>query len=69
MKPLDRPNAPGWWAFEGRFNEPGATDFRYVIEVVDVEGELVAIVSGDFEFVDALVGKWWKLKVPWEGSQ
>ncbi len=69
VAPLDTPDGPGWWAFEGRFNEEGAENFRYIFEVheVDIFGvtHLFAVISNDEVNVLNLTGKWWRIETPW----
>ena len=71
-QPLDAPDAPGWWAWEGYINYArGCDPTRIHREVVRVYW---GSVSQQWQVVREhgrhpaymLVGKWYRLTMPWE---
>jgi hypothetical protein len=66
-QPLDAPDSPGWWAFEGKWNSEKVTGtFRDIAEVQLFQGELQVALGGDWEPVTRWIGKWYRLTMPWE---
>lgn len=68
--PLEQPDSPGWWAFEGKWNSEAVTGtFQDVCEVQIFQGELQASLGFDWEPVGSWVGKWYRLHLPWEAQR
>lgn len=64
-QPLDAPDGPGDWWFEGRYKGPDANRFRCHYDVYEKNGTLCLFELEEFS-VDILVGKWWRANPPWE---
>lgn len=64
---MKTPNAPGWWAFEGKWKtyEKGEI-FLIVCEVKLFNGELWAGIGNDWEPVDSWLGEWTRVITPWD---
>lgn len=72
--PLDMPDGPGLWAWEGYINyDDGDVDANNMQrEVCRVErgnsGKLwVYIFGGPVHRAEIMIGKWYRLTMPWEG--
>jgi hypothetical protein len=64
-EPLDTPDSPGWWAFEGGWKHNPSQQFKYIFEVSEHDGSLTATVVHDITLFSELDGKWWELVLPW----
>lgn len=67
---LDFPDSPGWWAFEGKWTDQEHDKvWQYVFLVEEKEGVLYAVIANDLELPSTLIGKWFRLYMPWEQPQ
>jgi hypothetical protein len=71
VPPLDAPDAPGWWAFEGKHKGGLDKGHKTCYYLIDLDGGLV-VTDGEDEdpwvitVPRRLEGKWWKIAMPWE---
>lgn len=70
-QPLDMPDGTGWWAFRGHYRERGNElmegNFEFVYRVIERKGELHVDMLLDYDWpVMQLVGKWYRLTMPWD---
>jgi hypothetical protein len=69
-QPLDSPDGPGWWAFEGHwatFFPERAVIFHRVYDVYLMTDEQWYFQMGnDGHPVGELTGKWWRISLPWD---
>lgn len=71
-QPLDAPDAPGWWAWEGYINyAKGCDPSRAHREVVRVHWgsttkQWQVVREHGRHPASMLIGKWWKVQLPWE---
>lgn len=68
-QPLDMPDGPGFWAFEGQWNVSGALHFKRVWQVITVGGNLLIIGNDGLLPLNKVVGKWYRLTMPWDSPQ
>lgn len=66
---MKEPNAVGWWAFEGKFSQNSLSKFRHVAQIVEIDGQRLAIVGDDYTSFSDLIGEWTKLSLPWEEGE
>jgi hypothetical protein len=69
IKWLDAPDAPGWWAFEGVWdNGPGEKQrcFFFVVIEDDILKFSYKDKPGLLFSVELLYGKWWRAQTPWQ---
>lgn len=67
--PIDMPNGPGWWAFEGKVHKL-SKEYRSVGEVINIDGRMLYHLDGyGLCLVEYLIGKWYRLTMPWEQEQ
>lgn len=66
-QPLDFPDGPGWWAFEGRA-EVGTAYFydKTICRVSRMGAEYVADGNRATYLVKYMHGKWYRLSMPWD---
>lgn len=67
-QPMDFPDGPGWWAFEGIFAQHNSEVLRTVLEVVEENGKLFPSIGWDIETFDQFEGAWTKVRLPWDTS-
>lgn len=65
--PLDTPDGPGYWAFEGK-GQGDKTEFRAVNAVMGEIGALWSLRDNECKPVSFWTGRWWRLTMPWEGK-
>lgn len=72
LRQKEQPDEPGWWAFEGYVNyaKPPVPN-RTIQEVVRVyfgrtTGRLCVERAKGYHPAYMLIGKWWRLHLPWE---
>jgi hypothetical protein len=78
-EPLDMPDGPGWWAFEGIYPMGLAVPVQFVKRLVLWEpDDDIKVVKMQWEdnkeahvvyyryFSDIIRGKWYRLTMPWE---
>ncbi len=67
-QPLDMPDGPGWWAFEGK-SDDDEMEYRTVHLVLETRTGLLASGDNEFRHVSYWKGKWYRLTMPWEQPQ
>ena len=66
---LDMPDGPGWWAFEGQWKaQDNGNKWTHVFKIEEHNGTLYVAADDDLETRDFLVGKWYRLTMPWEAN-
>ena len=74
MSMQGQPDSAGWWAWEGYVSYANNPDRRLRREVVRVywgnsTQRFFARQESGVRPVSMLIGKWWKLTMPWEDAQ
>lgn len=68
QEPLDAPDGPGWWAFEGHEDDDIGDRLRVVGQIIELPLSKQLIFETRFQsyLVEYLRGKWYRLTIPWD---
>lgn len=71
-EPLDTPDGPGWWAWEGYFDfgEDDTDPTDIVQRLCEVKEKMVwaFIANGTAHRIESMIGKWIRVYMPWEAQ-